>query len=426
MANINKDKLKITEKIQYKELIEMLDLPYKTTTYRRYQIEEIQRYCNLQRKGNYYTITKIYASPLDEIKQYKVYMHRNKTNGKVYIGITLQPVNERWRNGTNYYGNEYFHRSIKKYGWDGFEHLVLFDGLSKEEAEEKEVELIQKYKSTNRNFGYNIELGGNTSGKHSEDTLRKMSESQKGGLNHSAKKVICLNNLEVFNTVKEASVYANCKPQTISKNCNDKNYSAGHDSTNNCLVWMYEEDYNCTSDLEEYIEYKIKKSYKSDRNIFIRCLNDNRVFKSIADVSKFYSINQTSVSNSITETRDKRGGVISKINGDYLLLEEVSFKYFYENKDNLNCNNSSLNLTKRSPIKIYNGDDVVLYPSLNYFCDNITFLNGIKYDNSKVGYYIRTHKGIYKNVKFEYVTHREYIDWYYSNKLKELENNYER
>lgn len=47
-----------------------------------------------------------------------------------------------------------------KYGWDGFSHEILFTGLNQDEAFQKEKELIQKYNSTNRDYGYNIASGG--------------------------------------------------------------------------------------------------------------------------------------------------------------------------------------------------------------------------------------------------------------------------
>lgn len=62
-----------------------------------------------------------------------------------------------------------------KYGWDNIEHIILFEGLSKENAEKKEIDLIALYDSTNREKGYNIENGGNSAGKHSAETIEKMS-----------------------------------------------------------------------------------------------------------------------------------------------------------------------------------------------------------------------------------------------------------
>lgn len=35
---------------------------------------------------------------------YSVYMHINKTNGKIYVGITKQKVSDRWKNGSTYKG----------------------------------------------------------------------------------------------------------------------------------------------------------------------------------------------------------------------------------------------------------------------------------------------------------------------------------
>ena len=48
-------------------------------------------------------------------------MHKNKTNGKVYIGQTIQDdPNKRWKNGHNYKTCIFFARAIKKYGWNNF------------------------------------------------------------------------------------------------------------------------------------------------------------------------------------------------------------------------------------------------------------------------------------------------------------------
>lgn len=117
---------------------------------------------------------------------YSVYKHESPSN-KVYIGITCKKPEYRWNSGRGYWQNPHFTAAIQKYGWENFSHEILFTGLSKEEAEAKEIELIALYDATNRERGYNHELGGNAKGKTTEETRRKISESRKGkatGENH--------------------------------------------------------------------------------------------------------------------------------------------------------------------------------------------------------------------------------------------------
>ena len=111
--------------------------------------------------------------------KYKVYEHICP-NGKIYIGITSRSLKKRWDNGNGYRSNRYFYRAIQKYDWNNIKHILLFENLTKEEAEQKEIELISKYKSNNQNYGYNIANGGNCVGMHSEETKRKISEKGKG------------------------------------------------------------------------------------------------------------------------------------------------------------------------------------------------------------------------------------------------------
>lgn len=85
------------------------------------------------------------------------------------------------KDGVGYFGNEYFKRAIQKYGWDNFKHEVLYENLTKQQACDKEIELISKYKSTNERFGYNICAGGEgrLESKQSEETKKKISEASK-------------------------------------------------------------------------------------------------------------------------------------------------------------------------------------------------------------------------------------------------------
>lgn len=110
---------------------------------------------------------------------YTVYRHI-APNGKIYVGITSKKPNKRWNGGLGYLNNEYFHRAILKYGWDNIKHEILFTDLTKEQAERKEIELIAFYKSDQKEYGFNIQHGGSSNGKHAEETKIKIGLANKG------------------------------------------------------------------------------------------------------------------------------------------------------------------------------------------------------------------------------------------------------
>lgn len=117
-------------------------------------------------------------------KKFVVYQHLNTTNGKRYIGITCQTPSQRWRKGLGYKNNPHFYRAIQKYGWDNFEHQILYSNLSQNEALKIEKELIEKYDTTNWNKGYNIIEGGGlppmTGRKHTEESKEKNRQAHLG------------------------------------------------------------------------------------------------------------------------------------------------------------------------------------------------------------------------------------------------------
>ena len=114
------------------------------------------------------------------MNNYTIYIHKNKINGKVYIGQTSQRPEKRWDNGRGYETSSKFYKAIQKYGWDNFEHIILYTNLTLEEANQKEQELIKQYKACDDNFGYNITCGGHNF-THSEETKQKI-----GAANHIA------------------------------------------------------------------------------------------------------------------------------------------------------------------------------------------------------------------------------------------------
>lgn len=119
---------------------------------------------------------------MENLTNWCVYMHTNRENGKKYIGITSQKPTRRWQNGLHYNTQPYFWRAIQKYGWDGFQHEILYTELNQERAERLEVELIEKYQTRALDKGYNVAIGGNArSGwNHTEEAKQRMSKSRKG------------------------------------------------------------------------------------------------------------------------------------------------------------------------------------------------------------------------------------------------------
>ena len=62
---------------------------------------------------------------------YKVYVHVNKINGKLYIGQTGQEnIKDRWDSGPGYKTCIEFNRAIERYGWSSLQHRVIFENLS--------------------------------------------------------------------------------------------------------------------------------------------------------------------------------------------------------------------------------------------------------------------------------------------------------
>ena len=117
---------------------------------------------------------------VDEEKKWCVYMHTSPS-GKRYIGITSKnPPELRWENGYGYRKHDRFWNAIELYKWKNFKHEILYDNLTMDEANKKEVELISLYKSNQREFGYNIEPGGGATYGMSEETKKKISIAHKG------------------------------------------------------------------------------------------------------------------------------------------------------------------------------------------------------------------------------------------------------
>ncbi len=73
-----------------------------------------------------------------------------------------------------------FSKAIEKYGWKNIQHKVLFDGLTKEEANLIEIDLIYYYQKIGKS--YNITAGGQSG------MVKKLSDEQRKANNNTYQK----------------------------------------------------------------------------------------------------------------------------------------------------------------------------------------------------------------------------------------------
>lgn len=285
---------------------------------------------------------------MEEERKFKVYMHRNKTNGKIYIGITGQKLEDRWREGKGYKGCRAFSSAIKKYGWDGFEHILLFNGLTKEEAENKEIELIKKYNSNKKKYGYNISNGGNTIGKHSEETKRLIGEKAKGR-KQKTKKIICEGVL--YESIKECAEYYGVNSNTLKSWANGTSHMPQE--------WYDRELHQEGKTMDDYI---IQGGRHGNPKAVI-C--ENREFKSCDECSEYYGI----ISGTMKNWLNGRNPMPLEWYNKGLRYKEKSMEDYkiqqIKEEDNVICENKIFNSSKECA-DYYNLDVYTLRRWLNF------------------------------------------------------------
>lgn len=109
---------------------------------------------------------------------YTVYMH-TCPNGKRYIGLTSKEnLQDRFHSGHGYKNNTDFNNAIIEFGWRNISHEVLASGLTSDEAEKIERDMIAFYKSNDPEYGYNSYNGGLKGTKAGKRTIARMKTAQ--------------------------------------------------------------------------------------------------------------------------------------------------------------------------------------------------------------------------------------------------------
>lgn len=184
-----------------------------------------------------------------------IYKATNKTNGKAYVGQTVQTIEKRMMQ--HMYGHKtYFDCAIDRFGIDNFEIEIIDTADSIDELNEKEKYYISSLNTMLPN-GYNLcEGGGNTTGyhhkeeskrkmsiakskmyigennpfygkKHSEETRKKISESKKYEKNCTARKVRCVETGEIFDCILYAAQKYDIAATHITRVCRGRRKTTG-------------------------------------------------------------------------------------------------------------------------------------------------------------------------------------------------------
>lgn len=233
---------------------------------------------------------------LNNNKEFVVYKHTTPNN-KVYIGITSQPVQNRWGKNGNGYKGQLFHRAVLKYGWDNIKHEVLFTHLSKEEAFQKEIELIAKYNSTDGRYGYNVSNGGDGIGDDYSYLCVSVNMYDKQG-----------NFLKTYESISEAEEEIGVTG--IGECLRGKRKTIGG------YVWRYPTDsfdkYSCESKvLKPVVQYDINGNYIAE-------------FESIEQAKN--QTNVRNISTCVVGRKKTSGGFVWRYKGDPFDKYDVIYK----------------------------------------------------------------------------------------------------
>lgn len=192
---------------------------------------------------------------LDDEKRWCVYMHTSPSEKK-YIGITGES-NPAYRWGPN--GNGYLKRksdgefqqpamaaAILKYpNWDDWKHEILLSGLTQQESEENEIELIDRYDTRNPMYGYNIRAGGNVlAGKNNPNYGNHKLAGENNpcyGKHYRCVPIYSIELHQIFFGSREAERKTGADHSAIIKCCKHKNQHTccSTQIVNSPLHWLY-------------------------------------------------------------------------------------------------------------------------------------------------------------------------------------------
>lgn len=227
-------------------------------------------------------------------KTYTAYMHKTPEN-KVYIGITSMRLSKRFRNGNGYKTQALFYDAIRKFGWKNIEHQTIKTGLSKQEAEQLEKDLIQKYKSNDPNYGYNCTTGGITHTSFNEESKGRMSIAR-----------------NEFYDSDDGQLLKQKKSDYMKNKDLNPFYGKHHTDEAKKRMSNHKKDKKLSKEWRENISknsfYKNKFGFEHNRSKACKCLETNKVYGSLNEAERDTSIDSSSISLACRGKRHIAGG----------------------------------------------------------------------------------------------------------------------
>ena len=213
-----------------------------------------------------------------------IYKITNKQNGKIYIGQTINSLEQRWKrhqsDALNNVIDTHFARAIRYYGVDNFTTEIIDTAETQEELTKKEYYWINYYNSAKEGYNENddgFKCGGNTYKNKTPQELalikEKIRQSKIGGNNPQATGVRCKN----INTNEEYHFGSQSEMQTFFNESNHQFCSRRCRGEIKCL---YNNEWLIAYEQNDYpTDYTLKGQTKKRGNqIKITNLKTNQIF----------------------------------------------------------------------------------------------------------------------------------------------------
>lgn len=218
---------------------------------------------------------------------HKIYKYTNTSNGKIYIGQTSKTLNERaGKNGKNYCESNRFYAAIKKYGWESFVSEIIADNLTQDEANAFEIYYIDLFDSTNPDYGYNIQLGGNHRNQTDEgktEISRKARERYKDrtknpmyGKRHSPEAIEKMRGKKVGEL---NPMYGTSWTLTQREKCGSKQ-------------WYYEQ----SQEYKDAWAERARNTHHEGPKKRVKCAEDDLCFDTVTSAAEYYGVSVSTLS----------------------------------------------------------------------------------------------------------------------------------